>query len=430
MQQAEIIEKIKSNLEQLPLSFRYLGALQEQAQSSNYNVVQYKPATVHALQTNDEMVGVYHKPLSRMIQPVGSTAPVFADDDPGYQEEHPVKILPDQYFRLFATCIPVKGAARSLICDLQRQYFHFIPNALYDILTDDPVPFEQLAAPFDAEEVEMLKTYFHFLLEKEYGFWCTEEELSLFPPLSMEWDNPLPVTNCIIDYDRYSDFDCKDILQQLDAIGCAALQLRFFSPQSLLVLEDLLKSLDGSRIKTVDLYLPYTVELTPEKLTGFVQTYQRLNNVVVFSASESRFLNDIHSQLSRIIYTTEAINSETHCGVVNPDYFMVNGELFTESIHHNNCLNRKIAVDKKGIIKNCPSMQRGFGHISNTSLAEALHTDGFKDKWNITKDEVEVCRDCEFRYICTDCRVYSEPAPGQLGKPSKCTYNPYTATWD
>ncbi len=40
----------------------------------------------------------------------------------------------NQYLKLFACCIPVKGQSRSIICDLQRYNFDFIPNDLFDLL--------------------------------------------------------------------------------------------------------------------------------------------------------------------------------------------------------------------------------------------------------------------------------------------------------
>ena len=38
------------------------------------------------------------------------------------------------YFKLFASCIPVLGVERSIVCDLQRSNFLFIPNILVEIL--------------------------------------------------------------------------------------------------------------------------------------------------------------------------------------------------------------------------------------------------------------------------------------------------------
>ena len=60
----------------------------------------------------------------------------------------------------------------------------------------------------------------------------------------------------------------------------------------------------------------------------------------------------------------------------------------------------------------------------------AINSDGFKDKWRITKDQIEICKDCEFRYVCSDCRAYVENPEDIYSKPLKCGYNPYTCEWE
>ncbi|MBX9448398.1 MAG: hypothetical protein KL787_01185 [Taibaiella sp.] len=62
------------------------------------------------------------------------------------------------------------------------------------------------------------------------------------------------------------------------------------------------------------------------------------------------------------------------------------------SLRHNTCLNRKIAVDAEGNIRNCPSMKERYGNIRDTTLAQALMKPGFKKYWSITKDRVTKCR--------------------------------------
>lgn len=78
-------------------------------------------------------------------------------------------------------------------------------------------------------------------------------------------------------------------------------------------------------------------------------------------------------------------------------------------------------------------MVQSFGNIKDTTLKEALSHPDFKKYWNITKDQIEVCKDCEFRHICTDCRAYTERTHFDkdidLSKPLKCGYNPYTNEW-
>ena len=66
-----------------------------------------------------------------------------------------------------------------------------------------------------------------------------------------------------------------------------------------------------------------------------------------------------------------------------------------------------------------------------------IHVDSFVDIresllsfWGINKERVEVCRDCEFRYACDDCRPLAEGETGNLlAKYPRCLYNPYEAQW-
>lgn len=75
-------------------------------------------------------------------------------------------------------------------------------------------------------------------------------------------------------------------------------------------------------------------------------------------------------------------------------------------------------------------MKESFGNIKNITFQGALKAKDFKKYWNINKDKISVCKDCEFRHICTDCRAYIENPEDIYSKPLKCGYDPYTATWE
>ncbi|MFS4432339.1 SPASM domain-containing protein [Chryseobacterium sp. S90] len=80
-------------------------------------------------------------------------------------------------------------------------------------------------------------------------------------------------------------------------------------------------------------------------------------------------------------------------------------------------------------------MSQSFGNITDSSLENALNHPELKKYWNLTKDSIEVCKNCEFRYICTDCRAYTEQTDINnegldISKPLKCGYNPYTGEWE
>ena len=47
----------------------------------------------------------------------------------------------------------------------------------------------------------------------------------------------------------------------------------------------------------------------------------------------------------------------------------------------------------------------------------------------LTKDKVDQCKDCEYRYACPDCRPDSL-GEDKLAKPWYCLYNPYDGEWN
>src|SRR5215203_7566397 len=130
-----------------------------------------------------------------------------------------------EVFQLHANCLPVKGARRSTICDLQRQRMRLIPNDLFYILTDlAGLPTSEIKLRFNGNCDEVIDDYFAMLENEAYGFWCDEPER--FPKLDLTWERPEKITNAIIDIDRTSKHDYASLLSQLDELGCQAIQVR------------------------------------------------------------------------------------------------------------------------------------------------------------------------------------------------------------
>jgi SPASM domain peptide maturase of grasp-with-spasm system len=330
-------------------------------------------------------------------------------------------------FRLFACCVPVRGARRSLICDLGRQTYRFIPNGLYEIVTahrDKSLGAikEHYGHRHDAE----IDRYFAVLVDEELGFWCDEPEA--FPPLDLTWQSPERITNAILDVDGGSTHDYGSILSQLDDLGCKALQVRCFAPLAPAEIERLLAAAAIGRLRSIELLLAHRSDLTDELLAELCRRHPRLLRVTVHSApAESR--QELAGTSAVIERRREAIDSPACCGCVHPSWFAPNLGAFLEAQRHNSCLNRKLAVDARGEIRNCPSLGRSFGNAREVSLHSAVAQRDFAALWEINKDQIEVCRDCEFRYICTDCRAYLSRPDDLYSKPAKCGYDPYTAQW-
>lgn len=251
-----------------------------------------------------------------------------------------------------------------------------------------------------------------------------------FTPLNKFWQAPQPIINCVLDITFNNSLCYKEVIHQLDELQCKYLQIRIFSDFKLDMLWDLLNYTNGSTILSIELVISQTHNICSISLEKLCYAFPRVSNILVHSClSNEDEINDSISSIP-ITYVPYVLTSKLYCGQILMSYFAMSRDVYLESLSHNSCLNRKIAIDPEGYIKNCPSMKESFGNIKDTTLAEAIEKPGFKKYWNITKDQIAVCKDCEFRYICTDCRAYVENPEDDFSKPLKCGYNPYTCEWE
>ncbi|MBZ0315945.1 MAG: radical SAM protein [Anaerolineae bacterium] len=117
-----------------------------------------------------------------------------------------------------------------------------------------------------------------------------------------------------------------------------------------------------------------------------------------------------------------------------PD-FELDANIYQRSINGNNCLSGKIAISADGDVLPCIfARDTVLGNILDThSLADIISKNNVQLIWQLSKDYVLVCQDCEYRYACLDCRplAYAMNANTNfMAAPSpRCTYNPYTGNW-
>lgn len=110
--------------------------------------------------------------------------------------------------------------------------------------------------------------------------------------------------------------------------------------------------------------------------------------------------------------------------------FTTSPENFSRNRHWNSCWYGKFAITSKGDIIPCIfARDTVCGNIRTDSWDKIREK--LLEKWGITKDSVETCKDCEFRYACDDCRPLSlGDGGGLLGKYPRCLYNPTICAWE
>ena len=274
----------------------------------------------------------------------------------------------------------------------------------------------------------VIEEYFDFLIEKDYIFFTDYPEF--YPPINLGWDYPAQISNAIIDIVDFKIVQIAHILSQLDKLGCKNIQLRFYKYFDINTLSNVFSGIKKAIIDTVEIIMPYSTDIDIDKWKNFINEEYRISFIQFYNAPLYETVTHNKNGRGFIFLIEENLSSNKQCGVVSPFYFISNISAFTEAQKHNTYLNRKISIDTEGYIRNCPSMKEHYGNIKDTTLQEALEHPDFKKYWFVNKDQISVCKDCEFRYICTDCRAYLENPDDMYSKPLKCGYNPYTCEWE
>lgn len=338
-----------------------------------------------------------------------------------------------KYFNLFSNVLPVKGYSRMLICDLQRNVSELYPLDLYYILEElKQESIENVLQTYDEDSKEIFNEYLNLLLEKEYGFVSENEWDRNFPPMPYKYQDPTTISNIVIEFDNIDVlYKIRESIENLLISHLVIFTRKKLSTEDFKEIDNCFKN---SCLEGIEIYTPFYGEVD----TGFINTLNentlRLYHLVFYNCGKFQFgeTDEIYRFSMNFIKEDLCMKS---CGKVDLKYLSTNTAKVLEAINHNSCLHKKIAIDIDGNIRNCPAMPFAYGNIKDTTLKEALNKKGFKRYWNLTKDDIEVCKDCEFRYICTDCRAFTERTHTNkegldTSKPLKCGYDPYTAKWE
>jgi SPASM domain peptide maturase of grasp-with-spasm system len=320
-----------------------------------------------------------------------------------------------------SNCFIVMGASRALILDYARRTQYFISNELAVILS----------AHGAVDDYLIDKDAFDILISKDLLVEIQESDLNVFSDYPLGISLPYTIGSVIFEWGSYLEDD--DILLRLQTdilcLGIKYVEVFYINDYefNLDAFFKFIAKLEHTLVESIDVHISVSSFSSPDVkviLEQIKANSRQLRLVYIYgSSSVELFQIDYCSVLNQTQVDRKC------CGVVHQNYFSNNPWAYNFSRQENSCLSHKISINNLGEIKNCPSTSEVYGNIATANLVEAIMQPHFKKYWKITKDQIQICKDCEFRYICTDCRAYVE-TPGDLySKPLKCGYDPYTCTW-
>ncbi|WP_237274249.1 grasp-with-spasm system SPASM domain peptide maturase [Tenacibaculum ovolyticum] len=334
----------------------------------------------------------------------------------------------DTVFYLFSNCIPVKGYKRSIIYDLTRCEYRFIPNSLHEILEKFHGKSINFVKNFYKNHDSIIDEYFTFLLENDYIFFGNKNESKRFPKLEYVWDYPSKISNCILEIESSFLINLESLIKDLNNLKCKHIHLFYkTSLNDLNELKKVVEIINHLPFKSVKISLPYTEEKNNlNELTNICEDNINISEIIFYNSPYEK--NVIPNISTKFTYIKD---NKYNSAKKHLKDFHVNMNLFMESQKHNTFFNRKLIISSLGFITNSIENKRDQWDFKNESLLKVTSSNKFRENWFVNKDSIKICQDCEFRYMCVDSRT-----PLKLEKENKwyfntkCSYDPYKAEWE
>lgn len=337
-------------------------------------------------------------------------------------------ILQKKVLKIFSDVIPVKGYKRSVLFDLNRHHYHFIPNGLFYIIENfQGRTLDEIYSNFEKSEEKIINSYIKYLIENDFAFMCDLVDFNLYSEISLKWDFPGLISNAIIELDcNFNSNIFLKIINQLEELGCKHIQ--FISKEIVQIpkIEEILKCFSDSRFLSIEFIIPWNKNDKNDLYIKLIKQYPRIKSFIIWGAPFDKVLTESTiGAMGNLLFTNKQLPLPLEKREFG--YFSVNMEIFTEGLEHHLFFNRKVVFDKMGNIKNHLDSDEMFGNIKKDNLKRIITSQALKKMWFVNKDKIEICRDCEFRYVCVDDRLDLVKTQSGYRYNSECQYNPYIA---
>ncbi|WP_111307934.1 hypothetical protein [Confluentibacter sediminis] len=328
----------------------------------------------------------------------------------------------NEYYRFYECCRIVKGVNRTIIYDLQRSNFYYIPNPVIEIFINYlNKSIDSLFYDYSSQKEELEK-YFNYLLTNELIFVTNNPEP--FSSMGLELERPHKLDFIFIEIDDLQDFKIDFLKKSVDKTGVDEIII-INSTNSIENFNMVLNLLSYSRVKLVTFISLFHDNLV-KPVMELKTKHERLKKIVFIKSPLEYAENG--SKDNKTSYFTNSLKDLLTRGIEKMEDFVMNKNSYLESLNYNLYYNRRIYINNIGKVKPSYIQKEYYGNIEYENINDIVLKDGFRDLWKVTKDKIEICRDCEFRYMCPDNRIPVKKKNIYYHK-SLCNYDPYTNLW-
>lgn len=317
---------------------------------------------------------------------------------------------PIKFINFFANCKVTIGYNRSILIDLQRKNYWYIPNELGSLIANKSYynvrEFEQiLHKNFDSNEVN---SFLEFLLSEEIAFYSNKNVASRFPYLSNNTKEPYDLYVLHLKLNNYPiSFDRMKILE-------IQIQNLIIETSILINLEEELRFYQNSNIRSISMIISYHC-YSEQEINEFIREFPK---IIFIKLTESPVEETTH-------FCNVVIKKCLQKIVENYHEFNIDPKLYFESKKFNPYFYKRAFICDKGKFRNSEHTKI-IDNLKNSRLSSMIKKNNFRKYWNASKKITDICNDCEYQRICVDKRIpIKRKNENTWFFKEDCSYNPY-----
>lgn len=336
----------------------------------------------------------------------------------------------DGYLKMLPTTIFTKGYSRSIIYKCTPPHnFNHIPNTLFEFCREhNNCNIVDIYKSYNVEDFETIDEYIDWLLKNKFAVICkTKEKLTSFLDLKFEYLYPANISNALIEHSK--DADYCNVFNLISSYGCRHIFIVSLDAISINELETIAANAEYTSIRSIEILCRHNQNIDINKLCDIVKTNSKIMRIVLHSSEKDK--GYITSPNNHFLVSTIEKNINTHNDIfeITSATFSLTLNSYSESIGHNTFYNKKIIIDKNNTIRLNLTTSKEYGSLAKNTIETFLNDTDLKTIWQTSKDKIEVCKDCEYRFICLDYRVPDFSNTDSIKMNIPCSYNPYTLKW-
>lgn len=153
-----------------------------------------------------------------------------------------------------------------------------------------------------------------------------------------------------------------------------------------------------------------------------------ITRVICYGNNNQKKIKKIFPSSNIIMKSKKNSNYCMNSIKINGKFPKITLESYKFNMEYNSCWGMKIAITKKGEIRPCIYSNFSIGNIQELDIDEILKRISFY--WRLNKNKVKKCNQCEFRFLCFDCREIPKNINNDIFSANTfCKYNPLTGKW-